>query len=95
MAVLNPRAVALQGIGSAVLLVALQGFVLIDQTAAPLNVAGVGGGTGSHISKREWLRRFEPSADPAGQLAALTALDRAKAARKRRRREEELLFLLS
>lgn len=40
---LDPRRIALQGVGFAALVVALQGFVAVDDTVPPVVVSGGGG----------------------------------------------------
>jgi hypothetical protein len=73
---LNPRAIALQGVGFGRQYVALQGFVQVSAAAQREDAFFAGGGT---ISASEWRRRHELKPDI--DLRA-----------KRRRREELFLL---
>ena len=71
---MNPRAIALQGIGFGALLLAVQGFAAVEiaQPAAPTRTKVIaGGGADSQISLSEFLRKLKKPTPPASLNAEL------------------------
>lgn len=94
---MNPLAIALEGIGFGVLLVALEGLVPVSAPVEPPEqFAASGGGQLSVADVRAWKKRLEGEASTAVQVSELLEQGRVAdarellaAKRKTRRADEE------
>lgn len=104
---LSARSIAVQGvgagvsvgIGTALLALAVQGFVPLAQPVVMPGDAAGAIGSGAHITRTEWLRRLQRRGEDDGAAGAhagsqaLAQAQRLALVRKRQRAEEEVILI--